>query len=111
MVLTVSNTSTRKKRMRSHNKDDMKYFCWLRNNDGVESWNSKVSDSCEVVQSIDTAFIPIFKAKYDQGERVICACYANDDWGNCNGYRYKGMGRRSVSVAMMGMGRWNFKAC
>ncbi|GBM02009.1 hypothetical protein AVEN_181676-1, partial [Araneus ventricosus] len=41
MVLPDRYTNTEKKRMGSHKEHDMKYFCCLSSNDGMERWNSK----------------------------------------------------------------------
>ncbi|GBM60565.1 hypothetical protein AVEN_131575-1 [Araneus ventricosus] len=52
MVLPVRYTNTKKKRMGSHEKHEMKYFCCLRSNDGDgEKEFQGLSGSCEVVQS------------------------------------------------------------
>ncbi|GBN87854.1 hypothetical protein AVEN_10287-1 [Araneus ventricosus] len=54
-MLPVRYTNTKKKRMGSHDKHDMKYLCCDRSNDGDGKMEFQVlSDSCEVVQSSET---------------------------------------------------------
>ncbi|GBM34647.1 hypothetical protein AVEN_122042-1 [Araneus ventricosus] len=49
MLLSVRHTDTKKKRMESLKKHDMKYFCCLRSNDGDGKMEFQgFSDSCEV---------------------------------------------------------------
>ncbi|GBN47073.1 hypothetical protein AVEN_202207-1 [Araneus ventricosus] len=52
MVFPVRHTNTKKKRMGSHKKHNMKYFCCLCDNDGKMGFQG-LSDSCELVQSAE----------------------------------------------------------
>ncbi|GBN96566.1 hypothetical protein AVEN_117325-1 [Araneus ventricosus] len=55
MLLPVRCTNTRKKRIDSPKKHDMKYFCCLRSNDGDGRMEIQgLSDLFEVVQSTGT---------------------------------------------------------